>query len=110
MDRSVEIRDHEEMVKTMDAILSGLVRIGKVTDRDTSSGKVRVLFPDSGLTSDWLFCLQNMAPITIGTAEEHTHTASSGIWTPTINQVVACLYLPMPDADGFVLGTIGGAP
>ena len=89
-------------------ILAGLVRIGKVTDRDTSSGKVRVLFPDSGLTSDWLFSLQNMTPITIGTTEEHSHTASSGTWTPSINQTVLCLYLPIPDADGFVLGVIGG--
>ena len=110
MDKNKRIADIEDQVESIRNVCDSIVRIGKVTDRDTSSGKVRVLFPDSGLTSDWLFCLQNMAPITIGTAEEHTHTASSGIWTPTINQVVACLYLPMLDADGFVLGTIGGAP
>lgn len=92
----------------IETILAGMVRIGTVTDRDPSSGKVRVLFPDSGLTSDWLFCVQAKAPITIGTTEEHTHTASSGTWTPSINQTVLCLYLPIPDADGFVLGVIGG--
>ncbi len=92
----------------IETILAGLVRVGTVTDRDVSSGRVRVLFPDSGLTSGWLYCLQAPAPVTIGTAEEHTHTASSGTWTPAINQTVCCLYLPIPDADGFVLGTIAG--
>ncbi len=92
----------------IETILAGMVRIGKVTDRDTTTGMVRVLFPDSGLTSDWLYCVQAKAPITIGTTEEHSHTASSGTWTPSINQTVLCLYLPIPDADGFVLGVIGG--
>lgn len=92
----------------IETILSGLVRVGKVTDRDASTGRVRVLFPDTGLTSGWLFCLQAPSPVTIGTAEEHTHTASSGTWTPAINQTVVCLYLPIPDADGFVLGAIAG--
>lgn len=92
----------------IETILAGMVRVGTVTDRDTSSGRVRVLFPDSGLTSGWLYCLQAPAPVTIGTAEEHSHTASSGTWTPAINQTVVCLYLPIPDADGFVLGAIAG--
>ena len=92
----------------IETILAGMVRVGTVTDRDTSSGRVRVLFPDSGLTSGWLYCLQSPAPVTIGTAEEHSHTASSGTWTPAINQTVVCLYLPIPDADGFVLGAIAG--
>jgi len=92
----------------IETILAGMVRIGTVTDRDTTTGMVRVLFPDSGLTSGWLYCVQAKAPITIGTTEEHTHAASSGTWTPSINQTVLCLYLPIPDADGFVLGVIGG--
>ena len=92
----------------IETILAGMVRIGTVTDRDTTTGMVRVLYPDSGLTSDWLYCVQAKAPITIGTTEEHTHTASSGTWTPSINQTVLCLYLPIQDADGFVLGVIGG--
>lgn len=94
----------------LDAILSGLIRVGKVTARDPSAGRVRVFFPDTALTSGWLYCLQASGSITISNENGHSHSATVGTWTPAINQIVICLFLPIPNADGFVLGaTIGGA-
>lgn len=102
-------------------ILDGLVRVGTVTDRNATTHKVRVYFPDLDLTSDWLFCLQRPTSITISEADGHSHTieggstgaagshshaASAGAWTPAINDQVLVLFLPVQDGDGFVLGGI----
>lgn len=74
----------------MEQILQGLVRIGIVTDRDTSGKKVRVYYHDCGLSSGWLYCVQR--------ADE---------WVPAVNQTVIVLYLPIWNGDGFVIGGIG---
>ncbi len=66
-----------------------LVQIGTVTD--LQGRKVRVLFPDSGMTSAWLTVLRH---------------GSSDEWMPKINDVVLCLYLPVWNGDGFVVGVI----
>ena len=102
-------------------ILDGLVRVGTVTDRNATTHKVRVYFPDLDLTSDWLFCLQRPTGITISSADNHTHTiedgstgaagshshtASDSAWTPAINDQVLVLFLPVQDGDGVVLGGI----
>lgn len=102
-------------------ILDGLVRVGTVSDRNATAHKVRVYFPDLDLTSDWLFCLQRPSSVTIsgasghthqieggatGEAGAHTHNGSAGAWTPAINEQVLCLFLPVQDGDGFVLGGI----
>lgn len=65
------------------------VRIGIVTDIDSTTRKVRVLFPESGLTSAWLSVLRH-----------------GSVWIPGINDVVLCLYLPVFNGDGFVVGVI----
>lgn len=108
-------------MENMNPILDGLVRVGTVSDRNTASHKVRVYFPDLDLTSDWLFCLQRNSGISISSASDHTHqldgettdeagahshTASNDAWTPAINEQVLCLFLPVQDGDGFVLGGI----
>lgn len=69
--------------------MDGMVRIGRVTDRNTTTRQVRVLFPDSGMTSAWLPVLRH-----------------SEAWLPSINDTVLCLYLPVFNADGFVVGVI----
>ena len=104
-----------------DAILDGLVRIGIVTDRNTNTHSVRVYFPDVEMTSGWLRCLQ--APVAASAASAgghrhqaagentseagaHSHDISLDAWTPAINDTVLCLFLPVQDGDGFVLGGI----
>lgn len=108
-------------MENMNQILDGLVRVGTVSDRNASAHKVRVYFPDLDLTSDWLFCLQRQNGVSVSGAPSHTHqidgettseegahshTASNDAWTPAINEQVLCLFLPVQDSDGFVLGGI----
>lgn len=71
-------------------ILTNLVRVGVVTDRDANRRRCRVKYPDAGITSGWLRVLV---------------TQASG-WLPQINDMVLVLYLPADNGDGFVLGGI----
>lgn len=70
-----------------ETILSGLVRIGTVTDTDSSKRMVRILYKDFDMTSGWLKVLK---------------TDSS--WMPKVNDVVVALYLPVFNGDGFIIG------
>ncbi|MCD8199800.1 MAG: phage baseplate assembly protein V [Coriobacteriaceae bacterium] len=95
------------------SVLEGLVRIGTVTDTDTSSRQARVKFQDVNMTSGWLPVVQHRgASITVSsvtspsTGETHTHTATLGYWMPSVNDIVLVLYLPIWNADGFILGGI----
>lgn len=69
--------------------MNGIVRIGIVTDVDAAAHKVRVLYPEFGMTSGWLSVLKH-----------------AEAWLPSVNAVVLCLYLPVFNADGFVAGVI----
>ena len=71
---------------------SGLVRIGTVTDVDRGKHMCRVYYPDREYTSGWLKVLIN--------------AVSTSVWMPTIGDSVVVLYLPVENADGFVLGGI----
>lgn len=63
------------------------LRIGKVINVDADNRRARVLFPDSGLVSDWLTVVQR-----------------SDDWAPEIDNVVLCLYGYGFNADGYILG------
>lgn len=71
--------------------LARLALVGRVSDVDKSKRQVRVIWPDNGQTSGWLYVLQH-----------------SGVWLPQINELVLVLYLPVFGGDGFVLGGVGG--
>lgn len=108
----------------MDAekILSGLVRIGTVTDVDNGRRMARVKFEDTGMTSGWLTVLKNQPFIPdydvpqrtefesggSGEAafESHKHDLVIKPWMPKVNDTVVTLYLPVFNADGFVIGGI----
>lgn len=89
-----------------DPVLSGLVRVGIVTDRDPGRKAVRVVYPDCDLSSGWLSCLQTGSGATAAETDGHTHTITLGAFVPAINARVAVLYLPVEDGDGFVLGVL----
>lgn len=82
-----------------DNILNGLVRVGKVTA--VSGKKARVYFDDIEMTSGWLFCLQRRGSITVD-----GQTVQLPAWVPQINDIVACLYIPVENGDGFILGGV----
>ena len=71
--------------------LARLALLGRVSDVDKSKSLVRVIWPDSGQTSGWLYVLQR-----------------GEVWLPKINELVLVLYLPVFGGDGFVLGSVGG--
>ena len=108
-------------------ILSRLVQTGTVTAVDSAKRRARVKFKDTGIISDWLYVLQHYEAnfyikpdakhtheITDtftggGTASEfpdHDHLPGSHLtyWMPKVNDRVLCLYLPVFNGDGFVLG------
>ncbi len=67
--------------------LARLALLGRVSDVDKSKRLVRVIWPDSGQTSGWLYVLQR-----------------GEVWLPKINELVLVLYLPVFGGDGFILG------
>lgn len=106
----------------VEKILSGLVRIGTVTDVDNGRRLARVKFEDTGMTSGWLAVLKNQPFIPdydvpqrtefesggSGAAafENHKHDLVIKPWMPKVNDTVVALYLPVFNADGFVIGGI----
>ena len=104
-------------------IFRNLVRIGTVTATAPASRVARVKFQDSGITSDWLPVLASRPYIPAydgpqqtearagggGYAlfESHTHGLVIRPWMPKVNATVLCLYLPVFNADGFILGELG---
>lgn len=92
----------------MGVLLKRLVQVGTVTD--VSGTKARVIFQESKMTSGWLSVLQvsgaGVSVKTGGNEDPHTHSASVGAWTPSINDTVLCLYLPVANSDGFILGKV----
>ena len=108
-------------------ILGQLVRVGKVSSVDAGELKARVLFEDrENMVSDWLQVLQrpkeivevessdshshgataSEGTVSIGYGGSHTHTAKVKTWMPEVGDHVLCLYLPMWNAAGFILGRI----
>ena len=71
--------------------LARLAMVGRVSDVNKDKRQVRVIRPDSGQTSGWLYVLQR-----------------GDAWLPEINELVLVLYLPVFGGDGFVLGSVGG--
>lgn len=112
-------------------ILSGLVRVGTVTDQQMDKRLARVWFPDLGISSDWLPVLisQDVTPNDIpreyddpqwtefetewkperaGEKDyvDHKHKILRKPWMPKVGDEVLTVYLPVLDADGFILGGI----
>ena len=108
----------------VEKILPQLVRIGTVTSADPVKRVARVKFQDTGMTSGLLYVLASRPYIPDyetkpqrtefeaggnGDAayERHKHDLVIKPWMPKVNATVLALYLPILDADGFILGEIG---
>lgn len=112
-------------------ILSGLVRVGTVTDRQMDKRLARVWFPDLGMSSDWLPVLisQDVTPDDLPREYDdpqwtefdtedkipqsgetryvpHKHRILRKPWMPKVGDEVLTVYLPVLDADGFIVGGI----
>lgn len=110
-------------------ILAGLVRVGTVTFVDADKRMARVKFQGEEMTSGLLHVLQHHGANMFiqpdakhnhpvhdtytggGSSEDypaHDHLPGSYLtyWMPKINDTVLVLYLPVWNADGFILGGI----
>ena len=104
-------------------ILAGLVRLGTVTAVSNEKHQARVKFQSEGMTSGWLYVLNNRPFIPDynvpqrtefeegGSGEpafaNHKHDLVIKQWMPKVNDTVLCLYLPVFNGDGFILGGVG---
>ena len=108
----------------IEKILSQLVRVGTVTDVDNTKRMARVKFQDTGHTSGWLSVLASRPYIPDyetkpqrtefeaggsgdSAFENHKHDLTIVPWMPRVNATVLTLFLPVFNADGFILGEIG---
>lgn len=96
-----------------DAAFSVMVRVGTVTAVDNDKWLAQVFFQDMGLTSGWIPVLinRNYAPdyeVPQETEEKdgHKHEIKWKPWMPERHDQVLCLYEPVRDGRGFVLGGI----
>lgn len=103
--------------------LENLVRIGTVISKDETSRTARVKFKDTGIKSAPLYVLASRPYIpdydgpqqteekSGGSGDEsfesHEHPLTIKPWMPKIDATVLCLYLPVWNGDGFILGEIG---
>ena len=74
------------------------LRIGKVVSVD--GRKARVYFPDTETVSDWLTVVRTTPSVT----HSEGISVSLSAWTPQIDSIVLCAYLPGFNSDGFVIG------
>lgn len=91
--------------------IEDMIRIGMVNDIREDERTVRVFFRDSGVMSGWLKVLQTSpfipdkdVPQETGSADGHTHSLTIKPWMPYIGDPVLCLYMPVFNGDGYVLG------
>lgn len=111
------------MTRETETALENLVRIGTVTWTDPVKRVARVKFQDADLPSGLLHVLENRAYVPDyevpqrteyeqgGSGdpafENHKHDLIIKPWMPKVNAIVLCLYLPVWNGDGFILGEIG---
>jgi len=78
------------MEKDFENLLSNITRYGTVSSINTANKTARVIFEDKdNLVSGWLHVIQR-----------------SDSWMPNVNDTVLVIYLPIFNADGFILGGI----
>lgn len=111
------------MTPDQEKVVMNLVRVGTVTAIDNKKRMARVKFQDAGITSAWLKVLDNHPHIPDydptpqrteyegggsddAAFDRHKHDLIIKPWMPRVNDTVLVLYLPVFNADGFVLGGV----
>lgn len=97
-----------------------MVRVGVVSDVNTTAKTARVIFPDSSdLVSGWLYVIQRPGGTVEGSGSHahsydggttgyggwHTHTMNNN-WMPAVKDRVLCLMMCGSETDGYILGAI----
>ena len=95
-----------------EVMFTHIIRSGIVSSIvDESKRLARVKFPDIDFISGPLQVLEfPWMKITTTVNDGHLHTATTPTeikqWMPKVNEKVLCLFLPVDDGDGFILGVI----
>lgn len=96
-----------------DNIVSSIVRVGSVTAVDNDKRLAQVLFQDLGLPSGWIpvmishdYVPDYDVPQETEEAAGHKHEVKIKPWMPEVGDQVLCLYEPVRDGHGFVLGGV----
>ena len=111
------------MDRATEKALENLVRVGDVTWTDPVKRVARVKFQDTNLPSGLLHVLANRAYVPDYEVPQRTEYEAGGSgdsafashkhdliikpWMPKVGATVLCLYLPIWNGDGFILGEIG---
>lgn len=77
--------------QNMGTVFSGFLRLGFVTDVNSVKRLARVKFADLGYTSGWI-------PVLINQEEKP--------YMPKVGEQVLCIYEPVRNGRGFILGGI----
>ena len=96
-----------------DNFTGNMIRVGTVTDIRAETREVRVYFPDKKIVSGWLKVVKNSpfipekdVPQRTEEAEEHAHEVKISPYLPKVGENVLCVFYPIPDGDGFVIGGV----
>lgn len=116
------MRETETRYQDNNAVLAGLVRVGKVTAVNNEKRLAQVLYEDTALPSGWLPVLitRDYIPDYDGAQRtefesggsgdasfaRHKHDLTIRPWMPKVNDQVLVLYEPIRDGRGFILGGI----
>lgn len=103
-------------------LLENIIRIGEVQSINESERTVRVMFPDTKIMSGWLKVIKSPPFIPSkgeeqktetasgqreeGTFDEHFHNVIINAWFPSIGDNVLCIFVPVFNGDGYVIGEI----
>ena len=112
------MRQRETDYQNNEQEMTGMVRFGRVTDVSLTKHAARVLFEDTGITSDWLPVLIHWSTHKDSSTEAkgggsgyaafetHKHTITPIKWMPSVNEMVCCLYEPVRNGNGVILGGV----
>ena len=99
-------------------LLSNLVRVGTVSSVNSEKRTARVIFKslDNMVSGELIVLQHNNAGVAVDIEDttlaygvetkDHNHEASANVmyWMPTIGQSVLCIYEPVFNGAGFILG------
>ncbi|MCH5195953.1 MAG: hypothetical protein J1F28_04530 [Oscillospiraceae bacterium] len=91
--------------------MSGIFRIGTVSDTDQKKQLVRVHFPDVNIVSGWLKIIKSPPSVSITFDSSEIPKAYEPKieitpWFPKVGETVLCAYNPGFNEDGYVLGVM----
>lgn len=107
-------QENERMVME---VMKKIIRIGVVHSFDASNRTARVKFESlGGIVSAPINVVSRPRSVVPGQkdqtgdktaiAEGHTHAAYVTDWTPRVNSMVLCIFMPDGGGDGYVIGEV----